>query len=182
MRHLVKTAKLGRKSQHRNAMLANMACSLIKGPRITTTLPKAKALKPFVEKLVTLGKRGQAALDSAKSAGEGSPERAAAVAENVFARRLAAAKLRQQARTQFKGSRKNPGKVKRIAWKNEHDVVHILFDRIAPVFKDRKGGYCRIIKTGQRRGDVASMAVLEWVEAPLVPEANPAPATATPAA
>lgn len=182
MRHLVKTAKLGRKSQHRNAMLANMACSLIKAPRITTTVQKAKALKPFVEKLVTLGKRGQTALENVKAAAAGSPEQAAAVAENVFARRLAASKLRQQAKTQFKGTKKYPGKAKRLIWKNEHDVVHILFDRIAPVFKDRKGGYCRIIKTGQRRGDVASMAVLEWVEMPLAAETAPAPAATAPAA
>lgn len=163
-------------------MLANMACSLIKAPRITTTVQKAKALKPFVEKLVTLGKRGQTALENVKAAAAGSPEQAAAVAENVFARRLAASKLRQQAKTQFKGTKKYPGKAKRLIWKKEHDVVHILFDRIAPVFKDRKGGYCRIIKTGQRRGDVASMAVLEWVEMPLAAETAPAPAATAPAA
>lgn len=58
MRHLKRTAKLGRTGSHRNAMLANLACSLIKHKRITTTLAKAKALRPVAEKLVTLGKRG----------------------------------------------------------------------------------------------------------------------------
>ena len=58
MRHLKRTAKLGRTGSHRNAMLANLACSLIKSKRITTTISKAKALRPVVEKLVSLGKRG----------------------------------------------------------------------------------------------------------------------------
>ncbi len=58
MRHRKKTIKLGRKSSHREAMMANMVCSLIQEKRITTTLPKARAIKPLAEKMVTLGKRG----------------------------------------------------------------------------------------------------------------------------
>lgn len=58
MRHLKQTAKLGRTGEHRNAMLANLVCSLIKYKRVTTTLAKAKAARPVAEKLVTLGKRG----------------------------------------------------------------------------------------------------------------------------
>ena len=58
MRHLKQTAKLGRTSGHRNAMLANLVCSLIKHKRVTTTLAKAKAARPVAEKIVTLGKRG----------------------------------------------------------------------------------------------------------------------------
>ena len=73
MRHLKRTAKLGRTSEHRNAMLANLVCSLIKHKRITTTLAKAKAARSFAEKLVTLGKKG-----------------------TIHARRLAAARLRQK--------------------------------------------------------------------------------------
>ena len=58
MRHRKKTIKLGRKTSHREAMMANMVCSLIQEKRITTTLPKARAIKPLAEKMVTLGKRG----------------------------------------------------------------------------------------------------------------------------
>ena len=58
MRHRKKTIKLGRKTSHREAMMANMVCSLIQEKRITTTLPKAKAIRPLAEKMVTLGKRG----------------------------------------------------------------------------------------------------------------------------
>jgi large subunit ribosomal protein L17 len=157
MRHLKRTAKLGRTGEHRNAMLANMVCSLIKKQRITTTLAKARAARSVAEKMVTLGKKG-----------------------TIHARRLAAARLRQHARTHFKGSAKRPGKVVRERWRENEDVVHILFDKIAPVFKDRPGGYTRILKlggvggtkgmhgrAGQRRGDAAQMAILEWVELPV---------------
>lgn len=131
MRHRTKTVKLGRKSQHRDAMLANMAGSLILHNRIKTTLPKAKALRPIVEKLVTLGKKG-----------------------GLHQRRLALARLL-----------------------GNEDVVKKLFGEIAPRFKDRSGGYTRILKTGPRRSDAASMALIEWVDflipsdAPVVVEA-----------
>ncbi|NJK90458.1 MAG: 50S ribosomal protein L17 [Blastochloris sp.] len=118
MRHRTKTVKLGRKSQHRDAMLANMAGSLILHNRIKTTLPKAKALRPIVEKLVTLGKKG-----------------------GLHQRRLALARLL-----------------------GNEDVVKKLFGEIAPRFKERAGGYTRILKTGPRRGDAASMALIEWVD------------------
>jgi len=150
MRHLKRTAKLGRTGEHRNAMLANLVSSLIKHKRVTTTLAKAKAARTVAEKMVTLGKKG-----------------------TVHARRLAAARLRSQARSleQSKEARKK--------WRKSEDVVHILFDQIAPVFKDRKGGYTRIVKLGERRGDVAQMAILEWVETPAAEATAPA---ATPSA
>jgi large subunit ribosomal protein L17 len=139
MRHLKRTAKLGRTSEHRNAMLVNLVSSLIKHKRVTTTLAKAKAARSVAEKMVTLGKKG-----------------------TIHARRLAAANLRAQGRSleQTKEERKK--------WRQNEDVIHILFDQIAPVFKDRKGGYTRIVKLGERRGDVAKMAILEWVESPTV--------------
>jgi large subunit ribosomal protein L17 len=149
MRHLKRTAKLGRTSEHRNAMLVNLVSSLIKHKRITTTLAKAKAARSVAEKMVTLGKKG-----------------------TVHARRLAAARLRAQARSL------EQSKEERKKWRKSEDVIHILFDQIAPVFKDRKGGYTRIVKLGERRGDVAQMAILEWVEQPTEaagPE-TPAPA------
>jgi large subunit ribosomal protein L17 len=100
-------------------MLANMVCSLIKHHRITTTLAKAKALRPVAEKLVTIAKKG-----------------------DLQHRRLAVAKIGQQ------------------------EAVRKLFKDIAPRFKDRKGGYTRILKLGYRANDAAPMALIEWVDLP----------------
>lgn len=132
MRHLKKTAKLGRTSEHRKALLANLVCSLIKHKRITTTLAKAKAARSVAEKMVTLGKSGQ-----------------------VHDRRLAAARLHQE------------------------DAVKILFNEIAPIQKDRKGGYTRIIRLHQRIGDACQLAILEFVDVPVA--AEPAPKAEKPA-
>jgi large subunit ribosomal protein L17 len=123
MRHRKRNAKLGRKGDHRNAMLANLVCSLIKHKRVTTTLPKAKAARSVAEKMVTLGKSG-----------------------TLHHRRLAASRLHQE------------------------DAVKILFADIAPIFKDRPGGYTRIIRMNQRNGDAAQRAILEWVEEFTAPE------------
>jgi large subunit ribosomal protein L17 len=144
MRHLKRTAKLGRQFEHRNAMLANMVCSLIKHKRITTTLAKAKAARSVAEKIVTLGKSG-----------------------TIHDRRLVAARLRHQSRSQFKGTPKRKGAVARTAWREQEDIVHILFDQIAPAFKERAGGYTRIIRLNQRQGDAAQRAILEWVDLPV---------------
>ena len=135
MRHRKRTAKLGRTGQHRNAMLANLVCSLIKHKRVATTLAKAKAARSVAEKILTLGKAG-----------------------TIHARRLAAARLRQHARTFHKS------KAEREAWRQNEDVVRILFEDLAPGFKERNGGYTRIIKLGQRQGDAAQRAILEWVD------------------
>ena len=162
MRHRVRTAKLGRTGEHRNAMLANLVCSLIEQKEITTTLAKAKAARVVAEKMVTLGKRG-----------------------TLHHRRLAAARLRAPQRRFFPRAKGVPGKQLREQWSREHDVVRILFDEIAPSFQDRMGGYTRIIKlAGVRRGDGAQMAILKWVDEPLeekakaspTPAAEPAPA------
>jgi len=130
MRHQKKTRKLGRTSQHRDAMLANLVASLIIHKRVKTTLAKAKAARPLAEKLVTLGKGG-----------------------TLHDRRLAVAKIGQK------------------------DAVATLFKSIAPGFKDRKGGYTRIIKLGPRQSDSAPVAFLEWVD--YVVEAEKAPAETT---
>ena len=149
MRHLKRTAKLGRTFEHRNAMLANMVCSLIKHKRITTTLAKAKAARPVVEKMVTLGKKG-----------------------TIHARRLVTARLHAQ------GPTVQLTKDRRKKWREEEDVIRILFDEIAPAFKERQGGYTRIVKLGERQGDAAQCAILEWVDfvaaAPVQAEAEPA--------
>ncbi len=123
MRHLKRTAKLGRTGQHRNRMLASMVCSLIKHRRIITTLAKAKAARSVAEKMITLGKGG-----------------------TLHERRLAAARLHQ-----------------------DTDAVKILFNEIAPTQKERRGGYTRIVRLGQRQGDAAQQAILEFVDVP-VPE------------
>lgn len=162
MRHLKRTAKLGRTGEHRNAMLANMAASLIKAKRVTTTLAKAKALRPVVEKLVTLGRRANRAIEA--SAAAEAKQKAALVAENVHCRRLASARLRQPSRAYFRGTPSVKGKVRRLKWRENEDVVHILFDKIAPQFKNRPGGYTRILKLNQRQGDAAKMAIIEFVE------------------
>ncbi len=159
MRHLKRNKKFGRKGDHRNAMLANLACSVILHKRVTTTIDKAKAARPVVEKLITLGRD---AIGAAKE-------------KNVHLRRQAAAKLRQQPRSLFRGTPTAKGKAAREAWRANSDVVHILFDQIAPVFKERHGGYTRIVKMGQRNGDSAQLAILELVELPAAPvEAAPA--------
>ena len=151
MRHLKRTAKLGRQFEHRNAMLANLVGSLIKHGRVTTTLAKARAARSVAEKLVTLGKAG-----------------------TLHARRLAAARLRQHARSHFTGTPTRKGATIRAAWRKNDDVVHILFEEVAPTLKNRPGGYTRIVRLHQRQGDAAQLAILEWVEFPV--EAAPEPA------
>jgi large subunit ribosomal protein L17 len=135
MRHLKRTAKLGRTFEHRNAMLSNLVCSLIKHKRITTTLAKAKAARSVAEKVVTLGKRG-----------------------TLHARRLAAARLHTH------GPTVRLNKEEQKKWRTNEDVLRILFDEIAPAFKERNGGYTRIVKMEQRPGDSAQKAILEWVD------------------
>ena len=129
MRHGVKKAKLQRTASHRKSLLANQACSLITHGRITTTLAKAKALRPYVEKLITLAKAG-----------------------DLHARRQAIGTLHQQG------------------------VVGKLFSVVADACKDRQGGYCRIVKLGQRMTDSAPMALIEIIDLPQL-SAPEAPAT-----
>ena len=117
MRHGNSNRKLNRTSAHRKAMFANMSASLIKHEQIVTTLPKAKELRPIVEKLITLGKRG-----------------------DLHARRQAIAQMRDETQVQK------------------------LFATIGPRYKDRNGGYIRILKAGFRYGDNAALAVIELVD------------------
>jgi large subunit ribosomal protein L17 len=144
MRHQKRTAKLGRTGEHRNAMLANLVCSLITHKRVTTTLAKAKAARPVAEKMVTLGKRG-----------------------TIHARRLVASRLRHNSKRML------PTKSE-VAEARKQDVVRVLFDEIAPAFKDRQGGYTRIVKMHQRQGDASQLAILEWVELPAPAVTQPA--------
>ncbi len=117
MRHKSGGRKLQRTSAHRTAMFRNMSASLIKHEQIMTTVAKAKELRPYVEKLVTLAKRG-----------------------GLANRRLAQSRLLDE--TQLKK----------------------LFDTIAERYKDRAGGYTRVIKAGIRASDAAPMAIIEFVD------------------
>jgi large subunit ribosomal protein L17 len=117
MRHKMAHRKLNRTASHRKAMFANMASSLIEHEQIVTTLPKAKELRPIVEKLVTLAKKG-----------------------DLNSRRLAISRTRNR------------------------DMSKKLFDVLGPRYKERNGGYIRIMKAGFRFGDNAPMAVIEFVD------------------
>ncbi len=144
MRHGKRTYKLGRKSEHREAMLANLVSSLIKHGRVVTTIAKAKAARPLAEKMVTLAKEG-----------------------TLHARRLVAARLH------FHKPSRPMRKEEKKKWKQNEDVLRILFEEIAPRFKDRNGGYTRIIRLAhRRRGDAGEQAILEWVEATTAPQAT----------
>ncbi len=117
MRHGNAHRKLNRTHEHRRAMFANMAAALIKHEQIMTTLPKAKDLRPIVEKLVTLGKRG-----------------------DFHARRQAMAEIRDNA------------------------MVKKLFEVLGPRYRERDGGYTRVVKAGFRYGDSAPVAVIELID------------------
>ena len=117
MRHARGYRRLNRTHEHRKALFANMAGSLIEHEQIKTTLPKAKELRPIVEKLITLAKRG-----------------------DLHARRQADAQLKQ----------------------DKH--VAKLFEILGARYKDRQGGYVRILKAGFRYGDMAPMAIIELVD------------------
>ncbi len=116
MRHRKHSNQLGVKKEHREALLANLSTALITHGRIKTTLKKAKALRPFVEKVITLAKKG-----------------------DLHNRRMAISRVR------------------------DTDAVHLLFDEKVEEFRNREGGYTRIYKLGNRRGDAAEMALIELI-------------------
>ena len=117
MKHNIKNKKLNKTSSHRKAMFMNMSNSLIKHEQITTTLSKAKELRRFVEKIITLGKKG-----------------------DLESRRKAISILQDQ------------------------KMVKKTFDALAVRYKERNGGYTRIIKLGNRFGDNAPTAVIEFID------------------
>jgi large subunit ribosomal protein L17 len=143
MRHRVAHRKLGRKTEHRLSLLRNLCTSLITHERLITTLPKAKELRPFAERAITLGKRALAA---------------EAPAGALHKRRLAAAYF-------FTGNtnRVPDGGYKRPQAPRTAGVAALdkLFDELASRFAERPGGYTRILKLGTRRGDGAEMALIE---------------------
>ena len=117
MRHGNGYRKLNRTHEHRKAMFANMVCSIIEHEQIKTTVPKAKELKRVIDKIITLGKKG-----------------------DLHARRIASSRIRQK------------------------DAVRKLFDVLGPRYKERNGGYSRVLMAGYRYGDMAPMAIIELVD------------------
>ncbi|OLE51799.1 MAG: 50S ribosomal protein L17 [Acidobacteria bacterium 13_1_20CM_3_53_8] len=155
MRHLKAHRKLGRTTEHRISLLRNLATSLINSreERIITTLPKAKELRPFVERVITCARRAQN-LEGDDTA-----------AQSVHLRRQAAsffhAGNRQQAVST--GTRSTQGRAPRTAGVA---ALKRLFDELGERYKDRPGGYTRIIKLGHRVGDNAELAIIELVDNP----------------
>jgi large subunit ribosomal protein L17 len=116
MRHLNSGRKLNRSGSHRRSLFRNLVLSLLRHGRITTTDAKAKELRRYADKMVTLGKQG-----------------------DLNARRMA------------------------FAFMQSRDAVKKLFDELAPQFKERPGGYTRVVKLERRRGDAAPLSVIEFI-------------------
>lgn len=160
MRHLKAHRKLGRTSEHRTSMLRNLATSLInsKSERIVTTLPKAKELRPFVERAITLSRQAQSL------PGEGSEARV------LHLRRQAAGFFHagNTAGTSLAGKRGQvrPERTAGVA------ALKRLFGELGERYKDRPGGYTRILKLGHRDGDRAELAIIELVDNPREKEAQ----------
>jgi large subunit ribosomal protein L17 len=160
MRHLKAHRKLGRTTEHRISLLRNLATSLINSEKeyIVTTVPKAKELRPFVEKVITMARKAQTLT------GDDSAARA------VHLRRQASRFFHsgnttfKQQQSRFRGKK---GEAKEAIERTAGvKAVQRLFDELGARYKDRSGGYTRIIKLGRRQGDNAEMAVIELVDNP----------------
>jgi large subunit ribosomal protein L17 len=141
MRHLKRGRKLGRNAPHRTSLKRNLLLGLFSHERITTTVPKAKELRPYVERLITLAKRGIAAGDKLKT---------------LHARRLLMARLGPVAKVELLDHKGEP---------TGETVISKLFNVLAPRYADRKGGYTRIMKLTKRRlGDAGETAFIELLK------------------
>src|SRR5436853_7662208 len=144
MRHRVAHRKLGRVTEHRISMLRNQATALLRHEHLTTTVPRAKELRPFVERLITIAKRGVAGL-GAGGAGKG---------DSPANGRVLSARRHVMQDVQ------------------DREVVTKLFDTIAPRFASRPGGHTRLMRTGYRKGDSAELAMVELVGSEFDPNAK----------
>jgi len=144
MRHRVAHRKLGRVADHRIAMLRNQATALLRYEHLTTTVPRAKELRPFVERLITIAKRGLAGGRGAGAPGQDNDKNG----HVLTARRLVMQDLQ------------------------DREVVGKLFDTLAPRFSDRPGGYTRLLRLGFRKGDSAEVAQVELVGSEFDPKAK----------
>ncbi len=160
MRHLKAHRKLGRTTEHRISMLRNLATSLINAEKghIVTTVPKAKELRPFVEKAITLARKAKALSGDDANVREVHLRRQAA---RFFHAGNSTFKLEQSRFRGKKGESKDP--IERTAGVL---AVQRLFGEIGDRYKDRNGGYTRIVRLGRRSGDNAEMAVIELVDNP----------------
>lgn len=173
MRHRIHHRKLNRTSSHRRAMLRNMAQSLIEHGQITTTLPKAKNLRPFVERLVTLAVKTRKLSAAADGAGS---LRARRSIQQLLGDRSLVPKEHQAAYDEMSDARR--AKTLRMPSARRHrtgdpkgrmvftgeTVTHRLIERVAPRFEDRPGGYTRLVRLAKKRiGDNARLAVLHFV-------------------
>ena len=142
MRHRVPGNQLSKPYDQRKALLRALATELLRHDEIVTTEAKARALRPTVEKIITCGKKGYVADYPAvvKKSRDGDDEAKKEVAKSVHLRRQVNAFL------------------------YDRDVVNKVFNEIAPRYKDRKGGYTRILKVGFRRGDATPMAIIQLVQ------------------
>ncbi len=160
MRHLKAHRKLGRTTEHRISLLRNLATSLINAEKeyIVTTVPKAKELRPFVEKVITLARKAHNLNGEDVRAQEVHLRRQAA---RFFHAGNSKFKVEQ---SRFRGKKGEPKeKIERTAGVK---AVQRLFGELGVRYKDRNGGYTRIIKLGRRQGDNAEMAVIELVDNP----------------
>jgi len=144
MRHRVAHRKLGRVTEHRIALLRNQATALLRHEHLTTTVPKAKELRPFVERIITIAKRGVA-----HGAAAASKDDHVSNGKLLTARRLVMQDLQ------------------------DREVVTKLFDTLAPRFAARPGGYTRLLRIGHRKGDSAELAQVELVGSEYDPSAKP---------
>lgn len=140
MRHLKNTIKLNRTSSHRRCMFANMLKSLIEYGRIETTVPKAKALRRYADRMITLAKENTLA------------SRRRAISEMMINYNTLSEQAKRAARKGDTGS-----------YNTDRDVINHLFGELGPRFAERKGGYTRIIRNRHRLGDNAQLCILEFV-------------------
>lgn len=140
MRHLNQTCKLNRTTSHRRCMFANMLKSLVTKERIQTTVPKAKALRRYADRLITLAKKG-----------------------TLAARRQAIAELMIRFNTLTPKEQRAAREGDTQAYNDDRLVIAKLFDELSTRFANRNGGYTRIIKQGYRVGDNAQTCVIEYL-------------------
>jgi large subunit ribosomal protein L17 len=173
MRHRLHYRKLNRTSAHRRALLRNLAQSLIEHGQIRTTLPKAKTLKPFVEKLVTLAVKARRSAADSDAAGSLRArrrihrllgDRGLIPADHRATYGDMSDASRERTLRMASGRRHRTGEPKGRLVFTAESVVHRLIESIAPPFEDRPGGYTRLIRLPKRRiGDHSELAVLQFI-------------------
>jgi large subunit ribosomal protein L17 len=178
MRHRLKGRQLSRNAPHRLALFRNLSRAIITHDSIRTTLPKARELRPFIERLITLAKRAAVLSKQIEGMADG-PEKTKAKATVLHLRRQAMAKLGPMAGTGVYDKKDD-----QITTPTENTVLKKLFNVLGPRYIDRPGGYTRILKLSYRRlGDAGEVAVIELLkegEEKVMVKAKKAPAAPAP--